>query len=137
MSFYLGCINYRCLDDKEKIVEILKRSKNREKYYELLIKLCGVCLDKNIRLIIENPYSEQTYLKANFIKAPDVVDMNRMLRGDYFKKPTAYWYFNCKHTYGESYQKDKKQKTIMAARGAKKAGLCSECQELSACHLAA
>ena len=41
-------------------------------------------------------------------------------------KPTAYWYFNCKPTYGESYQKDKEQKTIMNARGSGKSGLCSE-----------
>lgn len=126
MSFSLGCINYRCLTDEQKIKEILKRSDNRKEYYDRLIKFCGVCLLKRIRMIFENPYSEQTYLKANFIKAPDVVDMNRMLRGDYFKKPTAYWFWNCKATYGESYQNDKEQKTIMKTRGASRSGLCSE-----------
>ena len=59
-------------------------------------------------------------------KKPDVVDMNRMLRGDYFMKPTAYWFFNCQPTYGQSYQNDKEKKIIMKARGADKAGLCSE-----------
>lgn len=83
-------------------------------------------MKKGIRLVFENPWSEQTYLKANFIKAPDVVDMNRTIRGDYFVKPTAYWYFNCEPTYGESYQKDKERKTIMSAKGESKAGLCSE-----------
>ena len=126
MAFYLGCTNYRCLNNEEKINEILKRSANREIYYTRLIKLCAVCLKKKIRLIVENPYSEQTYLKANFLKAPDLVDMDRTLRGDYYKKPTAYWYWNCTHTYGESYQKDKEQKTIMSAKGGKQAGLCSE-----------
>ena len=126
MSFSLGCINYRCLTDEQKIKEILKRSDNRKEYYDRLIKFCGVCLLKRIRMIFENPYSEQTYLKANFIKAPDVVDMNRMLRGDYFKKPTAYWFWNCKATYGESYQNDKEQKTIMKTKGASRSGLCSE-----------
>lgn len=126
MSFYLGCTNYRCLNDEEKINEILKRSANREIYYTKLIKLCGVCLKKKIRLIVENPYSEQTYLKANFLKIPDLVDMDRTLRGDYFKKPTAYWYWNCEHTYGESYQQDKETKTIMSTRSSSKAGVCSE-----------
>ena len=126
MCFSLGCINYRCLTDEEKIKEILKRSDNRKEYYDRLIKFCGVCLLKGIRMILESPYSEQTYLKANFIKAPDVVDMNRMLRGDYYKKPTAYWFWNCKATYGESYQYDKEQKTIMKSRGASRSGLCSE-----------
>ena len=77
-------------------------------------------------MIFENPWSEQTYLKANFIKVPDVVDMDRMKRGDYFKKPTAYWYWNCSPTSGESYQNDKEKKTQMTSRGSGKAGLCSE-----------
>lgn len=126
MAFYLTYVNYRCLADADKIKEILKRSDKRKEYYDRLIKFCAVCMKKNIRLIIENPWSEQTYLKANFIKTPDVVDMNRSLRGDFYKKPTAYFYFNCTPTYGESYQNDKKQKTIMKSRGANKSGLCSE-----------
>lgn len=126
MAFYLTYTNYRCLTDSDKIKEILKRSDKRKEYYDRLIKFCAVCIKKGIRLIVENPWSEQTYLKANFIKTPDVVDMNRTIRGDYYKKPTAYFYFNCKPTYGESYQNDKKQKIIMKSRGANKAGLCSE-----------
>lgn len=126
MAFYLTCVNYRCLKDEQKIQEILKRSDKRKEYYDRLIKFCAVCMKKGIRLVVENPWSEQTYLKANFIKAPDVVDMNRMERGDYFKKPTAYFYFNCEPTYGKSYQNDKEQKIIMKSRGAGQSGLCSE-----------
>ena len=126
MAFYLTYINYRCLTDEQKIKEILKRSDKRKEYYDRLIKFCAVCMQKGIRMIFENPWSEQTYLKANFIKIPDVVDMNRTLRGDYYKKPTAYFYFNCEPTYGESYQRDKEQKTIMNSKGGVKAGLCSE-----------
>lgn len=126
MSFSMGCVNYRCLSDEEKIKKILERDSLRSEFYCRLIRLVAVCLRKKIRLVIENPWSEQTYLKANFLKAPDVVDNNRMLRGDYYQKPTAYWYWNCKPTYGESFQFDKKKKTIMASRGSEKAGLCSE-----------
>lgn len=122
MSFSLGCVNYRCLTNEEKIKEILKRSDNRKEFYDRLIKFCAVCMKKGIRLIVENPWSEQTYLKANFIKAPDIVDMNRMERGDYFKKPTAYFYFNCIPTHLHTIQYDKKQKTIMNARGVVKRG---------------
>lgn len=126
MAFYLGCINYRCLTDMEKIEMILKRNDNRSLFYQRLIKLVAVCLALNIRMVLENPWSEQTYLKANFLKAPDVVDMNRMKRGDYYKKPTAYWFWNCKPTNGFSYQNDKEQKTIMKAKMGIKAGICSE-----------
>lgn len=126
MAFYLTYINYRCLTDEQKIKEILKRSDKRKEYYDWLIKFCAICIKKSIRMIFENPWSEQTYLKANFIKTPDIVDNNRMLRGDYFKKPTAYFYFNCEPTYGSSFQNDKEQKVIMKSKGASQSGLCSE-----------
>lgn len=49
-----------------------------------------------------------------------------MLRGDWFKKPTAYWFVNCEPTYGYSYQKDKEQKIINNCKSGVKAGICSE-----------
>lgn len=126
MSFFMSCVNYRKLTDEERIAEILKRSACREEFYTRLIRFCGVAIRKGIRLIIENPWSEQTYLKANFIKVPDVVDMDRQLRGDYYKKPTAYWFWNCEPTDGQTYEKPLKKKIIMDSRGSGSAGLCSE-----------
>ena len=126
MAFYMGYVNYRSLTDEQKIEKILERSNHRKEYFDRLIKLVAVCLKRKLRLIIENPWSEQTYLKANFLKAPDIVDMDRTERGDYFKKPTAYWFWNCDPTHGFTYQKDKEQKTIMKTKGASRAGLCSE-----------
>lgn len=126
MAFFMSCINYRCLDDADTIKEILKRSDHRKEFYDRLIKFVAICLIRKIPMIFENPWSEQTYLKANFLKVPDVVDMNRMRRGDYYVKPTAYWFWNIKPTYGESYQNDKEKKIIMDSRGASRAGLCSE-----------
>lgn len=49
-----------------------------------------------------------------------------MLRGDYYKKPTAYWFWNCEPTNGFTYQDDKEKKTIMNSRGSSEAGICSE-----------
>lgn len=126
MSFFMTCINYRAMDDLQKIDAILERDNNRKEYYERLIKFVRVCIAKGLRMVFENPWSEQTYLKANFLKVPDVVDMNRRQRGDYYQKPTAYWFWNCKPTSGRSYQNDKPKKTIMDSKGASRAGLCSE-----------
>ena len=126
VAFNLGYTNYKKLSKEMAIREILKRSDKRKRYYDLLLKFCSVCFNKNLRMFFENPWSEQTYLKANFLKAPDVVDMNRMERGDFFKKPTAYWFFNCVPTYGESYQNDKKQKTHQTSKGSKVSGVCSK-----------
>ena len=78
-------------------------------------------------MIIENPYntSRGTYLQCNFIK-PTIIDRNRCLRGDYYTKPTAYWYINCIPTFGKSYQNDKEKKVIMKSKCGSKAGICSE-----------
>ena len=125
MAFSFGCTNYRKLSQRAKTDMILARSKNRERFYSLLIKFMSICLEKGLRLIVENPWSEQTFLKANFVLPPTFVDNNRMLRGDYYVKPTAYWFINCVPTYGLSTQKDKKKKTIMGSRSSSKAGVCS------------
>ena len=127
MAFSWGCYNYRKLNNVEKTEKIIERAKNRTEFYLLLLKFVKVVTEKGLRLIIENPWNEQHYLKqGNFVKNPDLVDKNRTLRGDYFVKPTAYWFFNCLPTYGESIQQDKERKTILSSRGSKQAGLCSE-----------
>jgi hypothetical protein len=78
-------------------------------------------------MIIENPAVKPSYLMdtQNFLK-PTFIDKNRMLRGDYFIKPTAYWFFNFTPTYGFSLQNDKEQKIINNCKSAPRAGLCSE-----------
>ena len=118
--------NYQKMTTSQKIEAMLQRSKSRQYFYELIIKLVGVCLDRGFRIIIENPYSKLHYLCNNFFKAPDVFDEDRQRRGDYFKKPTGYWYFNCVPTIGYSYQNPKEKRTVFSCRGAKDAGLCSE-----------
>ena len=128
MNFTWGCINYRKKTVKEKTDLILERDKKRAYFYGLAIKMLAVCEERGLRLIMENPWSENTYLKGNFILPPAVVDMNRMKRGDYRVKPTAYWYIQCEPTDGFSYQYDKQdqKKTHMKSRGSKVAGVCSE-----------
>lgn len=108
------------------IKHIIQRNKDRAYFYELLMKFCYIVYDRKIRMIFENPYSSQHYLHNNFLKEPSIIDKNRMLRGDYFVKPTGYWFLNCEPTYGRSYQNDKKQKTIRSLPGGKGNGLCSE-----------
>ena len=84
-------------------IYIFKRLEKRTEYYNRLIRFCFVCLRKNIRMIFENPYMTNTFLKGNFIKPPAVIDEDRTRRGDYFVKPTAFWFFNCEPTNGFTY----------------------------------
>lgn len=126
-SFYLACRNYRLLSDRRKIEQILIRSERRQEFYNRLIKFVGVVLERGLRMILENPWNEQTYLKANFLKAPDLVDFDRSLRGDYRKKPTAYWFWNCEPKDGFTYdQWGGELKLHMTSKKSAEAGLCSE-----------
>lgn len=124
--YTLENINYKNLTLSEKIDKMLERSTNRQYFYTLIIKLVGVCLERKLRLIIENPYTSLHYLNNNFFAPPTIIDRDRTLRGDYFMKPTGYWFFGCTPTYGLSVQKDKKRLAVFGCKCAPKAGLCSE-----------
>lgn len=124
--FDLTSVNYRKKSMCEKIKLTLERLNLRTKFHALLYKLLWIAYNRNLRLIIENPATEPNYLMTgqNFPK-PTIIDRNRMLRGDYYVKPTAYWFINCSPTYGRSFQKDKVQKIIMKSKGSGQAGICS------------
>ena len=117
-TFFDGTnINWKGYTLKQKADEILKRSTMREKFYEIAIKLFTLCAENGKRLIVENPYSTIHYLHNNFLFKPNFIDENRQLRGDYFRKPTQYWFVNCKPTQGFSFQQPKKKLKISSLTG--------------------
>lgn len=124
--FDLTSINYRNKTMCERIELTLERLDKRTMFHALLYKLLWIAFRKRLRLIVENPATEPNYLMTgqNFPK-PTIIDRNRMLRGDYFVKPTGYWFINCKPTYGRSLQNDKEKRTIMKAKMSPQAGVCS------------
>ena len=109
--------------------ENIKFAKVREEYYINLMKMVSIFAHRGLRLIIENPWNDsgETYLQRNFIK-PSVIDMNRTIRGDYFVKPTAYWFVNCEPTHGLTVQQDKEVKIVYKQRDKQNLGTghCSE-----------
>lgn len=125
MWFNINHRDYAKWDTKRVIDYICKKNQDRAYYFELLNKFVGVCLMRGLRMVFENPYAMQTFLRV-FLKQPDIVDNNRMLRGDYMVKPTGYWFWNCKPTNGLTCQNDKKRIDPMWLPKAPKQGLCSE-----------
>lgn len=126
MNFSMTAINYRGMTDYEKVQKIIKRSEQRELFFETLLKLVAICVKREIRLIVENPYTMPHFFQSGFLKKPDLIDTNRTLRGDYYAKPTAYYFFNCKPEQGFTYQECKDIKKIRKSRQGKKAGICSK-----------
>lgn len=118
----------------EKIMDYnINLSIEREKFYEKLLQLVSVCAKGGKRLIIENPWntSRSSYLQCYFPK-PSIIDNNRSLRGDYFVKPTAYWFFNCTPTNGKTLQPNPNPKIVNKQRDKSKhiAGKCSEVRSM-------
>lgn len=63
--------------------------------YELISMLVVVAERKGLKMIIENPYTQPHYLTTYWCMKPSLIDKNRRLDGDYYEKPTQYWFINC------------------------------------------
>lgn len=82
---------YRKMSESNKKTYIINRRITRHKYMNKLYQLIRQCNRKHIPLIIENPVSTtiQQYLGEPTVKHV------RNKYGDYYKKPTVYYCYNC------------------------------------------
>ncbi|MBR5414136.1 MAG: hypothetical protein IK114_14080 [Fibrobacter sp.] len=118
--------NYVNYTPKQRIDAILERAANRELFFGRIVKLWGIAKIRGLRMIIENPWSEQTFLKQNFPANPSIIDANRLLRGDFFVKPTAYWFVGCEPTNQVTAQPQAKGKNICQIEPNRMPGLCNQ-----------
>lgn len=81
--------------DIKKLEYDMKLQNELSHNYNLISKLAIVCLRGGLQLIIENPYSSQHYLTNYWCLKPKVIDYDRSENGDYYNKPTQYWFINC------------------------------------------
>lgn len=109
--------NFRQMDKVQVLDTIMERAQLRNDYYITLLKLCRIVESRNLRMIVENPYNAHHYWRFNFPYKPAVIDMNRRLRGDYFKKPTQYLFVNCEPAGKVSLQMDKPMEYVMERSG--------------------
>lgn len=84
--------------DIKKVENALKLHNELNQLYSLLCKLFIVCLDRNLKLIVENPY-RGNYLEKFFPIKPKVIDLDRSENGDFYKKPTQFWFVNIEPNY--------------------------------------
>lgn len=81
---------------EEKMEYCMKLMDELRNMYMLVNKLFIVCIRKKLKLIVENPYSEEHFLRRYWCLPPTIIDRDRRERGDYYKKPTQYWFLNRK-----------------------------------------
>lgn len=80
---------------KEKLWYSVETVQEIAENYEVLCLFVEICLKRNIRLVLENPYTQPHFLTMYFPIKPAVIDTDRSLRGDFYKKPTQYFFINC------------------------------------------
>ena len=81
--------------DIQKLEYDMKLHNELHELYELLCMICVVVIRKDLKMIIENPSMPPHYLTTYWCMKPSLVDKNRQDDGDYYKKPTQYWFINC------------------------------------------
>lgn len=112
LHFRGTCASQKKWNNEQKLEYDLKLHRELAHLYELITKLTIICIRKNISLIIENPYSTTHYLTKYWAIPHTFVDKDRTLRGDFYEKPTQYWFINCKPSYNmilEAYSWNKKK----------------------------
>lgn len=125
MYFCGTTFNFRKLSPAAKVRAIIDRSELRQSYYRKVLQLIAVCEEHNLKMVIENPYNAHHYWRFNFPNYPKVIDMNRTLRGDYFKKPTQYIFVGFEPGNGHSLAKIRKMQYIEDMPSSPIGGMCS------------
>ena len=75
--------------------------KLHEELHRLYMLICKLFVIANRggggwRMIVENPYTQPHNLTTYFPIKPAIIDKDRRMNGDYYRKPTQYWFVNCK-----------------------------------------
>jgi hypothetical protein len=79
---------------KKKMEYDMKLMEELKENYDLVNKMFIICMDKGLKLIMENPYSEEHFLRRYWCYPPAIIDRDRRKNGDYYKKPTQYFFLN-------------------------------------------
>lgn len=104
--------------------QVLRRySQERFQFYDIALKLTAICQIRGLRMIMENPWHPTNFTNHFWFMRTSLIDKDRTRRGDYFVKPTAYWYVNCTPTHGQTFQRTPPHliRKITAGSGASKA----------------
>ena len=85
----------KCWNQEQKLTYAMKLHGELHEYYLLISKMVLIAKHRNLKLVIENPYMQPHYLTTYWCVKPTMVDMDRTKNGDYYKKPTQYFFINC------------------------------------------
>lgn len=92
-NLYVSCSapQYDKLKTADKFVLSSSHFDEVSYFYSVLCELCALCSHYGIPLIVENPYKNNMLLRY-FPMVPSVVVPDRSLHGDWFVKPTMFYF---------------------------------------------
>lgn len=79
-------------NDLKKLQYSMKLHGELHELYEKLCELTVVAERKGLRMVIENPVTQPHYLTTYWCIKPSVIDKDRTNDGDYYNKPTQYFF---------------------------------------------
>ena len=120
LSFRGDNAGFADFSDVKKLEYSKTLSQEQSYFYNLFCEMFIVAIEKDLKLIVENPYNSQSYLTMHFPIKPSIIDVDRSRRGDYYKKPTQFWFVNCKPTNNFIFGREKcnlLNKSVRQSRG--------------------
>ena len=92
----IKCGNYGCngWSDRQRVEYSMRMFGETNRNYQLIGKLFCIALDRGFALVVENPRANVSILNEFFPIEPKVIHQDRSKLGDYFRKPTQYWFVN-------------------------------------------
>ena len=81
-------------NDVQKLKYSMTLHSELHELYTLISEMVIVVKERNLRMVIENPYTQPHYLTTYWCLKPTLIDKDRTRMGDYYKKPTQFWFIN-------------------------------------------
>lgn len=116
---------------EKKLLNSIKLMDEVNYFYSIVSKMVVVCIRKDLKLIIENPYrGNYHFLTRYWPFKPSIIDIDRSKLGDTFYKPTQYWFLNCEpmnnFNFGDDLSYKGEKDKIVNVRGAARSMLSME-----------
>ena len=107
-------------NEEKKLKYSIEQMEKRYGFYTNLCNLCLIAIEKGFKLIIENPYGKVNFLKQFFPIKPGLIIKDRRIMGDFYKKPTQFFFVNCEPEFklhGECFSTMGSKKAIERTHG--------------------
>lgn len=84
---------------EQKLTYAMDLHNELHEFYLLVTKLVLIAKKRGLNLVIENPYMQPHYLTTYWAIKPTIIDRDRTEDGDYYQKPTQYFFINFEPKY--------------------------------------